>query len=163
MQKVFWARDLETVNRAKRSIVTGRSETFTGFDTVDGELKRFVGVVSDVEDMGESFEVTSEPEEIKFSPAELAAKLADHDAAIVGLKERIGAAEIAGAKRLRIIANLSVGYDNLDLAALTAAGIAASNTADVLNESVADYTWALLLGAAIRLLQLWGTTAECIR
>jgi gluconate 2-dehydrogenase len=100
--------------------------------------------------LDEHFEVTSEPEEIKFSPAELAAKLADHDAAIVGLKERIGAAEIAGAKRLRIIANLSVGYDNLDLAALTAAGIAASNTADVLNESVADYTWALLLGAARR-------------
>jgi glyoxylate/hydroxypyruvate/2-ketogluconate reductase len=98
--------------------------------------------------LDEHFEVTSELEEIKFSPAELAAKLADHDAAIVGLKERVGAAEIVGAKRLRIVANLSVGYDNLDLVALTAAGIAASNTADVLNESVADYTWALLLGAA---------------
>ena len=96
------------------------------------------------------FAVTSEPEEIKFSQAELVAKLADQDAVIVGLKEHIGGAEIAGAKRLRIVANLSVGYDNLDLDALTAAGIAASNTADVLNESVADYTWALLLGAARR-------------
>lgn len=100
--------------------------------------------------LDEHFEVVSEPEEIKFSPAELAAKLVDQDAAIVGPKERIGAAEIAGAKRLRIVANLSVGYDNLDLAALTAAGITASNTADALNESVADYTWALLLGAARR-------------
>ena len=100
--------------------------------------------------LDEHFEVISEAEEIKFPPAELAAKLADQDAVIVGLKEHIGAAEIAGAKRLRLVANLSVGYDNLDLAALTAAGIAASNTADVLNESVADYTWALLLGAARR-------------
>jgi gluconate 2-dehydrogenase len=100
--------------------------------------------------LDEHFEVVSEPKEVKFSAAELATKLAGQDAAIVGLKERIGAAEIAGAKRLRIIANLSVGYDNLDLAALTAAGIAASNTADALNESVADYTWALLLGAARR-------------
>ena len=100
--------------------------------------------------LDEHFEVTCEPEEITFSPAELAAKLADQDAAIVGLKEHIGATEVAGAKRLRLVANLSVGYDNLDLAALTAAGIAASNTADVLNESVADYTWALLLGAARR-------------
>ncbi|OOG56793.1 D-glycerate dehydrogenase [Rhodanobacter sp. C03] len=100
--------------------------------------------------LDEHFEVTCEPEEIKFSPAELAVKLMDQDAAIVGLKEHIGAVEIAGAKRLRLVANLSVGYDNLDLAALTAAGIAASNTADVLNESVADYTWALLLGAARR-------------
>jgi gluconate 2-dehydrogenase len=97
------------------------------------------------------FEVTVEPEERKFSPAELAAKLAAQDAAIVGLKDRIGAAEIAGAQRLRIVANLGVGYDNLDLDALSAAGIAVSNTADVLNESVADYTWALLLGAARRM------------
>jgi gluconate 2-dehydrogenase len=96
------------------------------------------------------FRVSAEPVEAKFAPAELAAKLADCDAAIVGLKERIGATEIAGAKRLRIVANLGVGYDNLDLAALTAAGVAASNTADVLNESVADYAWALLLGAARR-------------
>lgn len=100
--------------------------------------------------LDEHFEVTSELEEVKFSPAELAAKLVDQDAAIVGLKEHIGATEVTGAKRLRLVANLSVGYDNLDLAALTAAGIAASNTADVLNESVADYTWALLLGAARR-------------
>lgn len=100
--------------------------------------------------LDEHFEVISEPVEIKFSAAELAARLAGQDAAIVGLKERIGAAEIAGAKRLRIVANLGVGYDNLDLDALTAGGVAASNTADVLNESVADYTWALLLGAARR-------------
>lgn len=96
------------------------------------------------------FSVSAEPEEAKLAPAELAAKLAGCDAAIVGLKERVGAAEIAGAKRLRIVANLGVGYDNLDLDALTAAGIAASNTADVLNESVADFAWALLLGAARR-------------
>ncbi len=100
--------------------------------------------------LDEHFAVSCEPEERKFSSAELIAKLADQDAAIVGLKERIGAAEIAGATRLRIVANLSVGYDNLDLAALTAANIAATNTADVLNESVADYAWALLLGAARR-------------
>lgn len=101
--------------------------------------------------LDEHFVVTSEPEEIRFSPAELAARLADQDAAIVGLKEHVGAAEIAGASRLRIVANLGVGYDNLDLAALTAAGIAASNTADVLNESVADYAWAMMLGAARRI------------
>jgi gluconate 2-dehydrogenase len=100
--------------------------------------------------LDEYFEVTCETTEFKFSPAELAAKLADQDAAIVGLKERIGAAEIAAASRLRIVANLSVGYDNLDLDALTSAGIAASNTAGVLDESVADYTWALMLGAARR-------------
>jgi gluconate 2-dehydrogenase len=97
------------------------------------------------------FEVSAEPRETVFSSAQVAVKLAACDVAIVGLKEHVGAAEVAGAARLRIVANLAVGYDNLDLAALTAAGILASNTADVLNESVADYTWALLLGAARRM------------
>lgn len=94
------------------------------------------------------FRVTAEAGERVFTPAELASKLADCDAAIVGLKERIGAAELAAAPRLRIVANLAVGHDNLDLDALSAAGVLAANTPDVLNESVADYTWALLLGAA---------------
>ncbi len=97
------------------------------------------------------FVVVEEPDEVVYSSAQLAAKLAPVDAAIVGMKEHVGAAEIAGAKRLRMVANLSVGYDNLDLKALTAAGIAASNTTGALNESVADYTWALLLGAARRI------------
>ncbi|MEI7037087.1 D-glycerate dehydrogenase [Fulvimonas yonginensis] len=97
------------------------------------------------------FDVAAEPEEVVFPPAELAARLSACEAAIVGLKERIGAAEVAHAPRLRIVANLAVGYDNLDIPALTAAGILASNTADVLNESVADYTWALMLGAARRM------------
>ena len=96
------------------------------------------------------FHVSAEPREVNFASAGIAAKLAGCDAAIVGLKDRVGAAEVAGARRLRIVANLGVGYDNFDLAALTAAGIAVTNTADVLNESVADYAWALLLGAARR-------------
>ena len=57
MKKMFWAPDLGSANRAKRSTVTGRSETFAGVDTLDGQSKRFVGVVSDVEDMGEKASV----------------------------------------------------------------------------------------------------------
>ncbi len=108
----------------------------------------FAGIVARLEPC---FEVAAESEERVFNRSELAAKLAGQDAVIVGLKDRIGAAEIAGAERLRIVANLAVGYDNIDLDALSAAGIAVSNTADVLNESVADFAWALLLGAARRL------------
>jgi gluconate 2-dehydrogenase len=96
------------------------------------------------------FEVVVAPEEVAFPTTELASKLASHDAAIGGLKEQVGAVELAAAPRLRMVANLAVGRDNRDLPALTAAGIAASKTADVLNESVADYAWALMLGAARR-------------
>lgn len=108
----------------------------------------FPGIVARLEP---HFEVVAESEERAFNRSELAAKLAGQDAVIVGLKDRIGAAEIARAERLRIVANLAVGYDNIDLDALSAAGIAVSNTADVLNESVADFAWALMLGAARRL------------
>ncbi|HWU77927.1 MAG TPA: D-glycerate dehydrogenase [Rhodanobacter sp.] len=108
----------------------------------------FPGIVARLEPY---FEVSEEAGERAFSRTELAAKLAGQDAVIVGLKDRIGAAEIARAERLRIVANLAVGYDNLDLDALSAAGIVASNTADVLNESVADFAWAMMLGAARRL------------
>lgn len=96
------------------------------------------------------FDVSVEGEERKLGAAELNARLTGQDAVIVGLKDRIGAAEIRQAERLRIVANLAVGYDNIDLEALSAAGIAVTNTADVLNESVADFTWALLLGVARR-------------
>lgn len=103
-----------------------------------------------IEPLYAHFAVEAESDEVAFSSAQLAAKLAPVDAAIIGMKEHVGAAEIAHAPRLRMLANLSVGYDNLDLEALTAAHIAASNTAGALDDSVADYTWALLLGAARR-------------
>ena len=108
----------------------------------------FPGVIARLEP---HFEVSAEEVERKLSPTELAARLAGQDAVIVGLKDRIGAAEVGAAERLRIVANLAVGYDNIDVDAMSAAGIAVSNTADVLNESVADFAWAMLLGAARRM------------
>ncbi len=101
--------------------------------------------------LAEYFEVEAEAHEGKRTPAQLKAKLADVDAAVVGLSERVNAAVLEGNQRLKIVANLGVGYNNLDLDALSRAGILASNTPDVLNESVADYAWALMLAAARRM------------
>jgi len=95
-------------------------------------------------------DVQAETDERKHSAAELREKLADVDGAIVGLGDRIDEEVIAGNQRLRVVANLAVGYNNLDVPALTAAGILATNTPDVLNETTADYAWALLLAAARR-------------
>ncbi|WP_170207538.1 2-hydroxyacid dehydrogenase [Luteibacter pinisoli] len=103
-----------------------------------------------VDRLREHFEVTAETEERAFSPEELAVRLADADAAIVGLADRIDAGVLKGAPKLRFVANLGVGYNNLDLDALTEAGVGASNTPDVLNETVADYGWALMMAAARR-------------
>jgi glyoxylate reductase len=67
------------------------------------------------------------------------------------LLDRIDAALIARAPKLRVIANCAVGYDNVDLAAATRAGIAVTNTPDVLTEATAELTFALILAAARRL------------
>ncbi|GAA0720847.1 NAD(P)-dependent oxidoreductase [Dokdonella soli] len=86
----------------------------------------------------------------RYTSAELAAGLRDVDGAIVCIPDRIDAAAIAGATRLKAIANIGTGYNNLDIAALTAAGIVATNTPDVLTETTADFAWALLLATARR-------------
>ncbi|QNH17492.1 D-glycerate dehydrogenase [Xanthomonas sp. SS] len=101
--------------------------------------------------LGEHCALTTTADVTKYSQQELAAALAPLDGALVTLNERIGAAEIAGAPRLRAIANVGVGYNNLDLDALSAAGIVASNTPDVLTETTADLGFALLMAAARRI------------
>ncbi len=95
-------------------------------------------------------ELAVEPIEDRRSAAELANGLREADAAIVTIAERVDAAAIAGAARLRLVANVGVGYDNIDVAALRTAGIAASNTPDVLTDTVADFAFALLLGVGRR-------------
>ena len=96
------------------------------------------------------FEVVAETVDAKRSAAQLKAQLADFDGALLGLNDRVDAAVLAGNQRLKVIANLGVGYNNLDIRALTAAGVLACNTPQVLDESVADYAWALMLAASRR-------------
>lgn len=100
--------------------------------------------------LAEYVEVDAEAVEHRHSADELKRKLAGVDGAIVGLADRIDAGVLEGNTRLKVVANLGVGYNNLDLDALTRAGVLASNTPDVLNESVADFAWALMLAAARR-------------
>jgi glyoxylate/hydroxypyruvate/2-ketogluconate reductase len=97
------------------------------------------------------FEVDAAREVSTWTPDGIAARLAAADGALVTLNERIGPAEIAGAHRLRAVANVGVGHDNLDVAALGARGIAATNTPGVLTETTADMGFALLLAAARRM------------
>ncbi len=97
------------------------------------------------------FDVRSTAEVAEHTPQAIAAALRDSAGALVTLNERIGAQEIAHASRLRAIANVGVGYNNLDVAALTRAGIIATNTPDVLTETTADFGFALLMATARRI------------
>ncbi len=80
----------------------------------------------------------------------LAAALRDADGALLTAGDRIDEALLAQCPRLKVVANIAVGYNNLDLAACTRHGVLATNTPDVLNEATADHAWALLLAAARR-------------
>ncbi|GEK57771.1 D-glycerate dehydrogenase [Marinococcus halophilus] len=71
--------------------------------------------------------------------------------AIIGVEYEVDEAFLEQAPCLRIAANVSVGYDNLDLEALSTRGVYASNTPEVLNDTTADAIFGLLLAAARRI------------
>ncbi len=101
--------------------------------------------------LDEWFDVVRTPTVTDHAPEAIAAALAGADGALVTLNDRIGAAEVAAAPRLRAVASVGVGYDNLDVAALAARGIVATNTPGVLTEATADFGIALMMAAARRM------------
>ncbi|WP_375576400.1 2-hydroxyacid dehydrogenase [Paracidovorax oryzae] len=103
-----------------------------------------------VDRLARYFDVEANPEDAIWSPEELARRLADKDGALTTGSQRIDAALVAACPRLRIVANMAVGYNNFDVDALTAAGVQATNTPDVLTETTADFGFALLMATARR-------------
>ncbi|MBL8726671.1 MAG: D-glycerate dehydrogenase [Planctomycetes bacterium] len=86
-----------------------------------------------------------------LSPERLQRKLQHAHGVVCQLTDRLDAAALAAAPNLRAIAQIAVGYDNIDVAAATARRIAVTNTPGVLTEATADLTFALLLATARRL------------
>ena len=84
-----------------------------------------------------------------LSAEALKARLADKDGAIT-MGDPIDASTFAAAPRLRVVSNMAVGYNNFDMAAFNAANVLGTNTPDVLNETTADFGWALMMAAARR-------------
>lgn len=96
------------------------------------------------------FEVEVMTERVPGDLDVLEARLSDKDGVLV-IGDPIRASAVAASPRLKAVANMAVGYNNLDLGALNAAGIIATNTPDVLNETTADLAWALLMATARRI------------
>ena len=86
-----------------------------------------------------------------MSPDELRARVADKDALMCLLTDAVDRVLVDAAPRLKVIANVAVGYNNIDVAHARSRGIVVTNTPDVLTESVADFTWALILAITRRL------------
>ncbi|MBI3089922.1 MAG: D-glycerate dehydrogenase [Candidatus Tectomicrobia bacterium] len=87
-------------------------------------------------------------------PQELRRRAAAHDGVVCLLTDRFDA-QLIGAlpTGFKVIANVAVGYDNIDVAAASSRGIMVTNTPGVLTETTADLAWALLMAAARRLVE----------
>ena len=99
----------------------------------------------------ESFDVRSNQSDKILTPEELQKALSEVQGALVAGSERIDAAALSEAKNLKVVANISVGYNNFDVPAITAAGVMATNTPDVLTDTTADFGFALLMATARRI------------
>lgn len=100
--------------------------------------------------LSEHFDVESNPADIIYSQTELIAKLQGKDGLFANPADRISAELIQACPQLKAVCNMAVGYNNVDVSAATAAGIMVTNTPDVLNETTADFGWALLMATARR-------------
>jgi gluconate 2-dehydrogenase len=101
--------------------------------------------------LAQHFTVTSNQADVLWTPAQLIEKLQGQQGAFTTGSERIDAAVLAVCPQLKICANMAVGFNNFDVPAMTAAGVLASNTPDVLTETTADFGFALLMATARRM------------
>ncbi|PLS83208.1 MAG: D-glycerate dehydrogenase [Chloroflexi bacterium] len=85
--------------------------------------------------------------------ADLLRQVAEADGILTLLTERVDAELLDAAPHCRVVANMAVGYDNIDVAELTRRGVLLTNTPGVLTETTADLVWALILATARRIVE----------
>jgi glyoxylate reductase len=103
--------------------------------------------------LGEKFEVEYWRDSERPPRADVLRRVADKDGLICLLTEKIDDELLAAAPRLRSVANIAVGFDNIDLEVCTRRGVAVSNTPGVLDDTTADFAWTLLMAVARRLIE----------
>jgi glyoxylate reductase len=94
-------------------------------------------------------EYWTKPERI--SKEELFRRVKDKEGLVCLLTEKVNDQLLAAAPKLRIAANVAVGFDNIDVPACTKRGVVATNTPGVLDETTADFAWTLLMAVARRI------------
>ena len=104
-----------------------------------------------VAQLAQHFEVQANQEDLHWPRAELLARLQDQDAMLDTGTQRVDAELLAACPRLKIVANMTVGFNNFDVPAMSAAGVQGTNAPDVLTETTADFGFALLMATARRI------------
>jgi len=88
-----------------------------------------------------------------LSKAELISRLQGKDGLICHIISTIDDEVLAAAPTVKVVANVAVGYNNIDVAAARRRGVVVTNTPDVLTETTADFAWTLLMSAARRVVE----------
>ncbi|AXF57061.1 2-hydroxyacid dehydrogenase [Salicibibacter kimchii] len=110
--------------------------------------------------LAEHFEVRSWEKEDEPVPREtLLEEIKDVDGLFCMITEKIDEEVLQAGKDLKVVANMAVGYNNIDVETATANGITVTNTPDVLTETTADLAFALLMASARRLVE----TSDTVR
>ena len=91
--------------------------------------------------------------DIPLSRAELIRRLQGKEALVCHIISAIDEEVFAACPGLKVVANVAVGFNNVDVAAATRHGVIVTNTPDVLTETTADFAWALLMAAARRVVE----------
>jgi lactate dehydrogenase-like 2-hydroxyacid dehydrogenase len=93
-------------------------------------------------------DVDANQKDVPLTPAQLLKRLAGKDAVICLLTDVVSDDVLGRNPRLKIVCNVAVGYNNLDVTAATKRGVMMTNTPGVLDDTTADFTWCLILAAA---------------
>ena len=97
------------------------------------------------------FEVEHNEDDRPWPPEELARRLQGKAGAMATVMDRFDEPILAQCPDLKVVSNIAVGYNNIDVPACTKRGIRVTNTPGVLDDTTADLTWALLMAAARRI------------
>ena len=106
-----------------------------------------------LEVIGKATEMELWPDDAPPSAGELRAKLGDAEGVLINIMDRVDAALLDTAPKLRVVSQLAAGLDNVDIPECTARGILVGSTPGILSKAVADHAFALLLSAARRVVE----------
>jgi gluconate 2-dehydrogenase len=104
-----------------------------------------------VEALSKRFDVEHNAEDRPWPPDELARRLAGASGAMATVMDKFDEPLLAKCPDLKVISNIAVGFNNIDVPACTKRGIRVTNTPGVLDNTTADLTWSLLMAAARRI------------
>ncbi len=103
-----------------------------------------------LEPLARRFDVEHNAEDRPWAPEELARRLQGKSGAMATVMDRFDEPLLAQCQGLKVISNIAVGYNNIDVPAATRRGIRVTNTPGVLDDTTADLAWSLLMASARR-------------